>query len=138
MASNFDAFHFRLQSYEKNLIYANGQTKFCSISRKKLYFSPKASKRTNLALKMRRSLYAIQPIGVAAWARDNVGKGGGLVGVETESGGGEILISSGLDTEDAITQFDDVEINLQDALLTPQEFDEHGEVRLKEFARVST
>ena len=82
-------------------------------------------------------LPSVQPSIVAAGAGNDAGKGGGLVGVEAESRGGEILVGSGFDAEDAVTQFDNIQIDLQDALLTPQEFDEHGEVRLKEFARVS-
>jgi len=85
---------------------------------------------------MRRSLYTIQPIAIAAGTGDDVRQSGGLVGVEAESRGGEIFIGSGLDTEHTVTQFDDIEIDLQDALLAPQEFDEHSEVCLKEFARV--
>ena len=82
-------------------------------------------------------LHSVQPSIVAARTGDDVSQGGGLVGVEAESRGGEILIGSGLDAEHTVTQFDNIQIDLQDALLTPAEFDEHGEVRLKEFARVS-
>ena len=107
------------------------------LSGKSYIFHQKAINRTNQALKIRWLLYSIQPSGVAAGTGDDVSQGGGLVGVEAESRGGEILIGSGFDAEHAVTQFDNIQIDLQDALLTPQEFDEHGEVCLKEFARVS-
>lgn len=106
------------------------------LSGKSYIFHQKAINRTNQALKIRWLLYSIQPSGVAAGAGDDVSQGGGLVGVEAESRGGEILVGSGFDAEHTVTQFDNIQIDLQDALLTPQEFDEHGEVRLKEFAGI--
>ncbi len=73
MASNFDAFHFRIQSYKKILIFANEKDILSPIPPKKLCFS--------------LLLYPIHPSGVAARAGNDVSQGGGLVGVEAESRG---------------------------------------------------
>ena len=46
----------------------------------------------------------------------------------------EVLLSNSLGTIDAIAHLDGVEIDLHDALLGPEEFDEGGEIDLKALA----
>ena len=82
-------------------------------------------------------LNAIEPTSVPALrARDDGGEGFGLAVIEVECRGGEILLCSRLHANDTIAQFDDVEIDLQNALLAPKEFDKYGEVCFKELTRV--
>ena len=68
--------------------------------------------------------------------RNDGGEGFGLAVIEVERRGGEILLCSRLHAKDTIAQFDDVEIDLENALLAPKEFDKYGEVCFKELARV--
>jgi len=44
-----------------------------------------------------------------------------------------ISLGSSLGTVDAIAHFNDVQVNLQDALLTPQQLDEHCKISFKSF-----
>jgi len=68
--------------------------------------------------------------------RDDGGKVLGIAVVDAEGGGGEILVSRSLDAENTVPEFDDIEIDFEYAFLAPKQFDEHGEVRLKELAGV--
>ena len=83
-------------------------------------------------------LHSVQPSIVAAGAGDDVSQGGGLVGVEAESRGREILVGSGLDAEHTIAQLYHIQVHLQDPILAPEQLDKHRVVRLNQLAHVRT
>ena len=82
--------------------------------------------------------HIVKPVVEATWARDDGGEIVGIAVVDAEGRGGEILVRCGFDTEDTVPEFDDIEIDFEDSFFAPEQFDEHGEVGLEEFAGVST